>query len=93
MFDNYDRKYITIFYADDTGTDDGADFDRKNEAESYMQRKIREDGWQTAVCINTRKKRIELILGEPQSVLKWFVPDAAEILRENTTGIPRYMYE
>ena len=84
MFEFY-RKYLLIRYAHDTGTDDGSDHDTKRKAQQAARRYMRE-GWTTVACINTHAKRIEFITGEPIDVYTWFIPQCAEILRQNTKG-------
>lgn len=90
MFEGYE-KYLLIKYCWECGTDDGSDHHTKKEAETAARRYLRE-GWETVACINTEAKRIEFVFGEPGGVLKWFVPAAAEVLKQNSR-IPEYLYK
>lgn len=88
-FETCTKKYITVRYDRDCGEDEGMNFNNKADVLKYSKREIKE-GWQTVACINTRKKRIEFVLGEPYNVPGMFGKAAEEVLRQNTTVIPWY---
>ena len=82
FFDGY-KKYFLVRHSWDRGTDDGMDYDTKKEAIKGAKAEIL-DGWETVACINTEALRIEFVIGEPASVLDWFIPQTAAILKERT---------
>ena len=84
------KKYFLVRYARDCGMDEGRDADTKKEAKRYAVQD-KKDGFETIVCVNTVKKRIEFVKGNPCNVLSWFAPEYAAILKANTP-FPEFLY-